>query len=73
MRYLLIATPALSGSLSILPRKIPAWRDARGRVRLTYDDPRYLAGRHHLDRCGTATVRKMSAVLRRFAKTAVAP
>ncbi|HDJ86885.1 MAG TPA: DUF302 domain-containing protein [Chromatiales bacterium] len=56
-----------------LPQKMLAWRDARGRVWLTYNDPRYLAGRHHLGRCGAATIRKMSVILRRFAKAAVAP
>ncbi len=56
-----------------LPQKMLAWRDAHGRVWLTYNDPRYLAERHHLGRCGVAAVRKMSVALHRFAKAAVAP
>ena len=56
-----------------LPLKMLAWRDARGRVWLTYNDPRYLAARHRLGRCGAAAVGKMSVALRRFAKAAAAP
>ncbi len=53
-----------------LPLKMLAWKDARGHVWLTYNDPRWIAERHHLGRCGATAVRTMSTALRRFAKAA---
>jgi uncharacterized protein (DUF302 family) len=35
-----------------LPLKALAWQDAAGQVWLTYNDPRYLAGRHGAGECG---------------------
>jgi len=34
-----------------LPLKVLSWQDAAGQVWLAYNDPRYLAGRHHAGEC----------------------
>jgi uncharacterized protein (DUF302 family) len=55
-----------------LPLRALIWEDEAGKVWLGYDDPHYLAGRHHIvDR--DETVRAMSAGLQALAQAATAP
>ncbi|MCU7836319.1 MAG: DUF302 domain-containing protein [gamma proteobacterium symbiont of Taylorina sp.] len=53
-----------------LPLKAIAWEDAEGKVWLAYNDPAYLAGRHHLnDRA--PVIAKMTKVLNKFSNFAI--
>lgn len=55
-----------------LPLKALAWEDARGKVWLSYNDPAYIAKRHHIKDRGEV-VKKMQAALRKFTDAATAP
>jgi hypothetical protein len=56
-----------------LPEKALIGRDQNDEGWLTYNDPRYLAERHNLDRGGCmATVRKVKKALAKFAQAATA-
>ena len=55
-----------------LPLKFLVWQDERGEVRVTYQDPGYLAGLHRVtDRADT--VAALSAVLESLAKSVIKP
>lgn len=55
-----------------LPLKALAWQDAKGKVWLSYNDPAYIARRHHITN-RAAVVKKMQAALRKFTDAATAP
>jgi len=52
-----------------LPQKALAFQDASGQVWLTYNDPFYMANRHHTKGC-EKIVKKISHVLANFSKIA---
>ena len=53
-----------------LPMKALAWQDAEGKVWLSYNDPQYIADRHHIeDRA--KIVAKMSGALNKMSDIAV--
>lgn len=52
-----------------LPLKALVWQDAAGKVWLGYNDPSWLASRHHIGECGEA-VKNMSKALAGFAAPA---
>lgn len=55
-----------------LPLKALAWQDAKGRVWLSYNNPAYIAKRHHVtDRSGV--IKKMQGALRMFTHVATTP
>jgi uncharacterized protein (DUF302 family) len=65
-------TPLMQSNQTIgidLPLKVLVWEDEKGQVWLAYNDPQYLAERHHIgDR--TETVKAMSAGLQALVKAA---
>jgi uncharacterized protein (DUF302 family) len=66
-------TPLMQASQTIgidLPLKILAWQDAGGKVWLTYNDPSWLARRHHLGSGTDASVNALANVLGNLAKAA---
>jgi uncharacterized protein (DUF302 family) len=69
-------TPLMLAQQSIgidLPLKALVWQDAMGTVRLSYDDPRWLAQRHGLGTKGAEAVARMLALLRTMASEAAPP
>jgi len=66
-------TPLMQSNQTIgidLPLKILAWQDADGKVWLTYNDPRWLAGRHRLGSGTDAGVSALATLLAKLAKAA---
>jgi uncharacterized protein (DUF302 family) len=55
-----------------LPLKALVWQDEKGQVKLSYNDPGYLADRHRITNCGDTLI-KMSGALKMFADRATAP
>lgn len=53
-----------------LPLKTLVWEDKAGQVWLGYNDPAYLASRHHVAHCGNA-VQNMSKMLSGIAQEAI--
>ena len=53
-----------------LPLKILGWQDAGARVWLTYNDPGWLARRHHLLADADASVDALATVLANLARVA---
>jgi uncharacterized protein (DUF302 family) len=69
-------TPLMLAQQSIgidLPLKALVWQDAMGTVRLSYDDPRWLAQRHGLGTKGAEAVARMLALFRTMASEAAPP
>lgn len=65
-------TPLMQQAQTIgidLPLKALVWQDEGGVVRISYDDPAYLARRHGLDPRGTAPV-TLAVALAQLAETA---
>jgi uncharacterized protein (DUF302 family) len=52
-----------------LPLKILIWEDDSGLVKLSYNDPRYIADRHGISDCGQI-LEKMAGALKGFAEKA---
>jgi uncharacterized protein (DUF302 family) len=52
-----------------LPLKILIWEDDAGLVKLSYNDPRYIADRHGISDCGQV-LEKMDGALKGFAEQA---
>jgi uncharacterized protein (DUF302 family) len=52
-----------------LPLKILIWEDDSGLVKLSYNDPRYIADRHGISDCGQV-LEKMTGALKAFAEKA---
>jgi uncharacterized protein (DUF302 family) len=66
-------TPLMQSNQTIgidLPLKILGWQDAGAKVWLTYNDPGWLARRHHLGSGADASVDALAAVLANLAKAA---
>jgi hypothetical protein len=55
-----------------LPIKALIWEDDKGTVWLSYNDPKYLAGRHGITGCNEA-LKKVETVLNSLAQTATVP
>lgn len=67
-----VGTPLMQCARSVaidLPQKALIWRDADGKVWLTYNDPEYLAQRHGTGECN-GVIKKVSGALANFAKAA---
>jgi uncharacterized protein (DUF302 family) len=70
-----VGTPLMQCSQSIaidLPQKALIWKSKDGQVWYTYNDPGYLAKRHHLSDC-KEILRNISGSLDRLAHIATAP
>lgn len=52
-----------------LPQKALIWKDKKGQVWLTYNDPKYLQSRHGLKACAKI-IKKVQGALRKFAGAA---
>ena len=52
-----------------LPQKALVWQDEKGKVWLSYNDPRYLQQRHNVKQCQTI-VNKVSQLLQSLARSA---
>jgi uncharacterized protein (DUF302 family) len=52
-----------------LPMKALAYKDENGQVWLAYNDPQYIANRHHVDGC-QKVIGKMTKALANFSKAA---
>lgn len=66
-------TPLMQSNQTIgidLPLKILGWQDEGGRVWLSYNDPRWLAGRHGLGSATTASVVAMATLLASLSRAA---
>jgi uncharacterized protein (DUF302 family) len=55
-----------------LPQKALIWEDEAGRVWFSYNDPKYLAKRHGLTKCGEI-LKKIENALKNFAIAATMP
>jgi len=55
-----------------LPQKALVWEDSTGQVWLSYNDPKYLAERHQISKCGEV-IGKIKKALSNFAKAATSP
>ncbi len=67
-----VGTPLMQCSQTAaldLPQKALAYKDKKGQVWLIYNDPAYMAERHHLHGCEKA-VQKVTNALARFASAA---
>jgi uncharacterized protein (DUF302 family) len=66
-------TPLMQANQTIgidLPLKILGWQDADGKVWLTYNEPSWLARRHHLGANTDANVNALATLLANLTKTA---
>ncbi|HYL24620.1 MAG TPA: DUF302 domain-containing protein [Burkholderiales bacterium] len=69
-------TPLMQISQSVgidLPLKALAWKDADGKVWLSYNDPSWLAKRHALGGESQAATERLAALLGAVARNATAP
>lgn len=67
-----IGTPMMNCAQSMaidLPQKALIWKSEDGQVRYAYNNPDYLANRHHLEGCDKALA-KVKGALANFAKAA---
>lgn len=67
-----VGTPLMQCARTVaidLPQKALIWRNAQGKVWLTYNDPAYLAERHGIGECN-GVIKKVSGALANFAKAA---
>lgn len=70
-----VGTPLMQCGRSValdLPQKALIWQDDSGRVRLTYNDPKYIAERHGITEC-EAVIAKIETALHNFAAAATTP
>lgn len=71
-----VGTPLMQCQQSVaidLPQKALIWQGPDGQVRLSYNDPGYLAERHSLGACGEQALQKVAAALAGFARAATEP
>jgi uncharacterized protein (DUF302 family) len=69
-------TPLMQAEQTIgidLPLKVLVWQDALGVVRLSYNDPKWLAQRHGLGSKGAETVARLAAMLKTLTGEAAPP
>ena len=67
-----VGTPLMKCNRTVgidLPQKALIWKDGKGQVWLTYNDPAYLNSRHGLQACGKV-IKKVQGALGAFAKAA---
>ena len=65
-------TPLMQCQLTVaidLPQKALAYKDEDGQVWLSYNDPAFIANRHHITGCD-ASVKKISKALETFSRAA---
>ncbi len=55
-----------------LPQKALVWEDSTGQVWLSYNNPKYLAERHQIKKCGEV-IKMIKNALGNFAKAATSP
>jgi len=55
-----------------LPQKALVWEDSTGQVWLSYNNPKYIAERHQIKKCGEV-IKKIKNALGNFAKAATSP
>lgn len=70
-----VGTPLMTCRQSIaldLPQKALIWEDEKGAVWFSYNEPTYLARRHHVQGCQDI-LNKVAAALSNFAAAATAP
>jgi len=70
-----LGTPLMQSNRAIgidLPLKALVWKDAKGTVWLSYNNPEYLAERHHIKDRGKVFT-KMAGVLKKLTDAAVKP
>jgi uncharacterized protein (DUF302 family) len=70
-----VGTPLMQCGQSVaidLPQKALIWEDEAGQVWLSYNDPKYLTGRHQIDGCGEVLT-KIENALANFANAATMP
>lgn len=68
-------TPLMQANQQVgidLPLKALAWQDSAGKIWLTYNDPHWIAQRHHLDHEVDPTVNALSGALAAISKEAAA-
>jgi uncharacterized protein (DUF302 family) len=66
-------TPLMQSKQTVgidLPLKMLAWQDAGAKVWLTYNDPKWLARRHHLGTDADASVDALATVVANLARAA---
>jgi uncharacterized protein (DUF302 family) len=66
-------TPLMQSNQTIgidLPLKVLSWQDTDGKVWLTFNDPSWLARRHHLGPGADTSVKALAILLANFAKSA---
>ncbi|MEM8505083.1 MAG: DUF302 domain-containing protein [Cyanobacteria bacterium P01_D01_bin.1] len=56
-----------------LPQKLLIWQDETGQVKIAYNDPRYVGGRHQIDDCGTKPIRQIAGALDKLTSSVIAP
>lgn len=69
-----LGTPLMQCNQSIaidLPQKMLIWQDQEG-VKVAYNNPVYLAGRHHLNGCGQPVINRISGALDNLSNQAIA-
>ena len=70
-----VGTPLMQCGQSVaidLPQKALIWQDETGQVWLSYNDPKYLAGRHSIKGC-SEVIKKIEKALGNFARIATMP
>ncbi|MDX2426936.1 MAG: DUF302 domain-containing protein [Cycloclasticus sp.] len=70
-----VGTPLMQCQQTVaidLPQKALIWQDEDDQVWLTYNDPSYLASRHHISACEEA-LKKVAGALNKFANAATSP
>lgn len=70
-----VGTPLMHCGQSValdLPQKALIWKDADGTVRLSYNDPNYLAQRHGITGCDDV-IKKINGALESFSNVATKP
>ena len=67
-----VGTPLMQCSQQVaidLPQKVLIWKDEKGTVRLSYNNPEYLKERHQIEGCNKV-INKISNVLKALTKAA---
>lgn len=67
-----VGTPLMQCEQSVaidLPQKALIWENEKGQTYLSYNNPKYLKSRHHIEGCDKV-ITKVSAALANFAKAA---
>lgn len=71
-----LGTPLMQCAQSLaidLPQKMLIWEDENGQIKVAYNDPRYLGGRHRLGSCGNEVIQQIAGALDNFSSGATNP